>query len=119
MVNRGWHRAVLRVRLLALPAGIPVAVARTRLTHTSIGQTFWVMSIDRETLYHVSESFGGKDLRALVRIERPVKDPELCTTAFHTLIRGSQYHGKRRLQVQDILPLPNAKKARGFSGNGP
>lgn len=88
---RTWHRAVLKQRLLSLERGHVVAVIETKVKHTSIGRTFWLLSIEHELIYQIAESAYGPRLRGLVAIERPVKDNELCSGEAMRLLHLRNY----------------------------
>jgi hypothetical protein len=106
-----WYRATLRSSHLRLPAGRVVAVARTRLTHSigGVGPTWWILSPEDQALYQVAEAYFGSSLNQLVKIERRVKDDDLCRTLALRLSEGGQYGRAKSHEVIHLLPTRRRK----------
>jgi hypothetical protein len=104
-MKHGWFKARMKVDFLSLPKGKTVAVARSKLVHTSIGVTYWIMSFDHDVIYHVSESYGGRNLRQMLVIERPVKDETLCRAEAYRLLATSQYGKAKRHEIKSLLSM--------------
>lgn len=88
---------------MQLPRGQTVAVIKSKLTHSSIGPTFWVLSLDYDVIYQVAELAYGRNLNQLIIKERPVKDQELCKTNANRLLSTGQYGSEHRHEIRKLI----------------
>jgi hypothetical protein len=104
--DHDWYRAVLKVNHLRLPAGRIIAVARTRLRHSigGCGPTWWLLSPEDEALYQVADTYFGSSLSQLVKIERRVRDDELCRRLALKYAEGGQYGRAKSREIKHLLP---------------
>lgn len=102
-MDSGWYRCVLRQPLLKLPKGQVVAVAKSKLTHATITQTYWIMSIEYGLIYQVEGVLFGRNLNQLLTVQRPVKDANLCNRSATSLLTTGQYGTERRNEIRKLL----------------
>jgi hypothetical protein len=98
---RQWHRVRLKQKFLSLPKDQIVAMIETKVKHTSIGRTFWLLSIEYGLIYQVAESAYGPRLRGLVAIERVAKDEELCSREANRLLKLRNYK-KPKIKIRNL-----------------
>lgn len=110
-MDKGWNRCVLRTKLMKLPRGQVVAVSKTKLVHTSIGQTYWVMSLEHEVIYQVAEATFGRNLNQLLIRERLVKDQDLCRSFANILLTRGQYGTEHRHEIRKLLRRSKSRRA--------
>jgi hypothetical protein len=81
-----WWRASLRQPLMNLPAGHAILVIRSKVEYTSIGITYWVMSCCSSVVYQVAESYGGPELRHILKYEREAYNQHLIVEKANRLL---------------------------------
>lgn len=106
-MQQGWHRAHMLKPLFDIEQGAVVAVTKSKLSHSSIGSTYWVMDPFSKVIYHVAASSFGRDLYKLLKIERPAKDQEACANLANELLEDSQYKGERARDIRKLLKRKN------------
>jgi hypothetical protein len=97
----------MRQSLFDIDAGSAVAVARSKLVHTALGSTYWIMDPFNKIIYHVAGEAYGRDLYKLLKIERPAKDQEACSNLANELLEESQYRGERSQDIRKLLKRKN------------
>jgi hypothetical protein len=98
-----WHRGTLKESLFELPKGTTVVVVQSNLQHAAIDRTFWIVSPSHHKMYHVADTVAGRDCSRLVRVERRVKDEQLCVDLAKKLCKNSQYGPRMSHQITSLL----------------
>jgi hypothetical protein len=91
MKSSSWIRGSLRTPLLSLSTGDTVAFIKTKLHHTAVGPTYWLMSVNKEIVYQVSEECFGHNLCRLVKTERPAHNQTYLDEQANSLLKNSVY----------------------------
>lgn len=98
-----WHRAVLRESLMKLPKGTVVAIRETKLVHRSIEKTYWILSIKKGLLYHVADSYAGRECRGILRVDVVAHNQERCEKYARAFKERGQYARSRRREIRQLL----------------
>jgi len=85
-----WKRATLRQSFMKLPAGHAVLVIKTKVRHSTVGPTYWVMSCSTSVVYQIAESCGGPELRLMLKYEREAFNQHLIVEKANRLLAGYQ-----------------------------
>jgi len=91
MKNSSWIRGSLRAPFLSLDTGDTVAIIKTKLHHTAVGPTYWLMSVRKEIVYQLSEECFGNNLYRLVKTERPAHNQTYLDELANSLLKNSTY----------------------------
>jgi len=102
-----WAFGILKSDFLSLPGGTTVLFRKTKLLHhSSIGITFWIMSVEHALSYQVAESYAGKNLHELVKRIKALDlsdHSKMNIYCFRTLMKSSQYGSKLRKNVLHLF----------------
>lgn len=82
-----WQMGKLKEDLLSIKAGTKVVFRKSRVVHSSIGSTWWIMS--KRVAVQVAETYGGKNLINLISERRTL-------TRLSSIDINKDFHGKIR-----------------------